>query len=102
MPPLQGGAFELVSAANYWGEILEWSGFALAAYSPLPAGFAAGTWLGAIAATPGLCLVLHPCVAFALFTFANIGPRGVQQHAWYKAIFPDYPRDRRAVIPYLW
>jgi hypothetical protein len=34
----RGGAFEVVSAANYFGEILEWAGFALAAYPSLPAG----------------------------------------------------------------
>ena len=34
----RGGMFERVSAANYFGEIVEWCGFALAAYPSLPAG----------------------------------------------------------------
>ena len=73
----QGGAFELVSGANFFGEILEWAGFALAA----------GTL---------------PAAAFAAFTFCNIAPRGAQHHAWYVRTFKDYPKGRRAVIPWVW
>lgn len=73
-----GGAFQFVSGANFFGEIVEWTGFALACWS-------------------------LPAAAFAAFTFLNIGPRGAQHHAWYKAKFGDkYPRDRNAVIPFLW
>ena len=43
----RGGAFELVSGANYFGEIVEWTGYAVASGFTLPA------------------------VAFAFFTFAN-------------------------------
>jgi hypothetical protein len=73
----RGGAFELVSGANFFGEILEWSGWALAA----------GT---------------RPALAFAFFTFCNIGPRGAQHHRWYRATFKDYPVGRKAVIPFVW
>lgn len=73
----RGGAFEYVSAANYFGEILEWSGWALASNS-------------------------IPAVAFALFTFANLAPRGWKHHQWYKKQFKTYPKKRRAIIPYLW
>ena len=45
-------------AANYWGEIVEWAGWALAAWPSLPA------------------------AAFALFTFANLAPRGARHHQW--------------------
>ncbi len=55
----QGGMFELVSGANFFGEIVEWSGWALAA----------GTL---------------PAAAFAAFTFMNIAPRAVQHHANYQ------------------
>lgn len=72
----RGGLFEYVSAANYFGEILEWSGFALASAS-------------------------LPAVAFALFTFANLAPRGWKHHQWYKATFKTYPKKRRAVLPFL-
>lgn len=73
----RGGAFELVSGANFFGEIVEWFGFALAAWS-------------------------LPAFAFAIFTFANIGPRAASHHQWYLKKFPDYPRNRRAVIPFVW
>jgi protein-S-isoprenylcysteine O-methyltransferase Ste14 len=71
-----GGAFRWVSCPNYLGEIVEWSGWALA------------TWSSA-----GL--------AFALYTAANLAPRAVDHHAWYRRKFPDYPADRRALIPYV-
>ena len=72
----RGGAFELVSCPNYLGEILEWCGWALATWS----------W-------PGL--------AFALYTIANLAPRAVTHHRWYRETFPDYPPKRRALVPYL-
>jgi hypothetical protein len=71
-----GGAFAWVSCPNYLGEILEWIGFAIAARS------------GA-------------ALAFAIFTFANLAPRAITHHRWYRTTFPDYPTDRRALIPYL-
>ncbi|MEW5741808.1 MAG: DUF1295 domain-containing protein [Myxococcota bacterium] len=71
------GAFRWVSAPNYLGEILEWVGFALAAQT-------LAAW------------------AFAAFTFANLAPRAVANHRWYRAQFPDYPKARRALIPFLW
>lgn len=73
----RGGLFEFVSGANFAGEILEWCGFALAART-------------------------LPAFAFAAFTFSNIGPRAVQHHAFYRAKFDNYPRARRALIPFVW
>lgn len=72
----KGGLYGLVSCPNYLGEIIEWSGFALASWS-----------------LPGLC--------FALWTVANLLPRAVAHHRWYQEKFPEYPRERRAIIPYL-
>ncbi len=72
----RGGAYELVSCPNYLGEILEWIGWALLTWSP------AG-------------------LAFALYSIANLAPRAVTHHRWYRETFPDYPRARRALIPYL-
>ena len=73
-----GGLFTYVSSANYFGEILEWAGWALAS----------------------CCL---PQIAFAYFTLSNIGPRGAQHHAWLRSYFGDkYPQHRRAVIPFIW
>lgn len=72
-----GGGFGWVSAPNYLGEIVEWIGFALAAWT-------LAAW------------------AFAAFTFANLAPRAVANHRWYRERFADYPRERRALIPFLW
>ena len=73
----RGGLFEYVSGANYFGEIVEWTGYAIAARH-----------VGA--------------AAFAYFTFCNTGPRAYHHHLWYKAKFADYPPDRRALVPFVW
>lgn len=72
-----GGLYEYVSCPNYLGELLEWAGFALAAWS-----------------LAGL--------AFFAYTVANLAPRARAHHAWYHEKFPDYPRARRALVPFLW
>ncbi len=71
-----GGAYRWVSCPNYLGEIVEWFGWALATWS-----FAG--------------------LAFALYATANLAPRAIDHHAWYRREFPDYPADRRALIPYV-
>ncbi len=70
----RGGLYRWVSCPNYLGEIIEWSGWALATWSP------AG-------------------LAFALWTVANLLPRARAHHRWYRAQFPDYPTERRALVP---
>ena len=70
----QGGMYRWVSCPNYLGEIIEWCGWALATWS-----------------LPGL--------AFAAYTAANLGPRAITNHRWYRQTFPDYPPRRRALIP---
>lgn len=73
-----GGMFNYVTGANYFGEIVEWTGFAIAT------GFAA------------------PAVSFAIFTLSNIGPRAIGHHKWYKTTFGDkYPKHRKALIPFV-
>jgi len=71
-----GGLYKFVSCPNYLGEIIEWTGFAIATWS-----------------LPGL--------AFALYTLANVGPRALSNHKWYQEKFSDYPSERRALIPFL-
>lgn len=73
----RGGLFELVACPNYLGEILEWIGWAVATWS-----------------LPGL--------AFAVYTAANVGPRAGSHLAWYREKLPDFPRSRKALIPFLW
>lgn len=72
-----GGLFNRVSCPNYLGEIIEWSGWALATWS-----------------IAGL--------SFAVWTFANLAPRARTHHRWYRGNFPDYPPERKALIPALW
>jgi steroid 5-alpha-reductase/3-oxo-5-alpha-steroid 4-dehydrogenase 1 len=71
----RGGLYRYVTCPNYLGEIIEWSGWALATWS-----------------LPGL--------TFALWTIANLAPRARTHHKWYRAQFPDYPPERRALIPF--
>lgn len=74
-----GGAFEYVSGANFFGEIIEWFGYAM---------------------STGFCL---PAVTFAVCTACNIGPRAIAHHKWYLEKFKDdYPKGRKALIPFLY
>nr|XP_004666165.2 3-oxo-5-alpha-steroid 4-dehydrogenase 1 isoform X1 [Jaculus jaculus] len=73
----RGGLFEYISAANYFGEITEWGGFALASWS-LQSG------------------------AFAFFTFCILVTRAKQHHQWYHEKFEDYPKLRKILIPFLY
>ncbi|CAJ0919556.1 unnamed protein product [Ranitomeya imitator] len=71
----RGGLFEYVSGANFFGEIVEWSGFAIAGWS-------------------------IPGAAFAVFTFLVLLSRAQQHHQWYIEKFEDYPKSRKIVIPF--
>lgn len=73
----RGGLYTYITCPNYFGEVLEWTGFAIASWS-----------------LPGL--------AFALYTFANLAPRARDHHRWYKQKFSDYPSERRVLIPFVW
>ena len=73
----QGGLFRWVTNASYLTELTAWTGFALATWSP------AGVYI------LGLSL-------------ANLIPRAVATHRWYRKTFPDYPPSRRVLIPWLW
>ncbi|KAK3226215.1 hypothetical protein Dsin_006077 [Dipteronia sinensis] len=74
----RGGWFELVSCPNYFGEILEWFGWALMTWS----------WVG---------------FGFFLYTCANLVPRARANHKWYLDKFgEDYPKSRKAVIPFVY
>ncbi|MBA7580891.1 hypothetical protein ES708_22789 [subsurface metagenome] len=72
-----GGLYRYVSCPNYLGELLEWVGWAILTWS-----------------LSGL--------TFALWTFANLGPRAKTLHEWYQVKFEHYPKDRKALIPLLW
>jgi hypothetical protein len=72
----KGFLFEKISCPNHFGEIVEWVGFAILSWS-------------------------LPAIAFAIWTMANLIPRSINHHDWYRETFKDYPKKRRAVIPYV-
>jgi 3-oxo-5-alpha-steroid 4-dehydrogenase 1 len=69
-----GGMFRWVGSPHYFGEIVQWAGWAVMTWS-----------------LAGL--------AFALFTFCNLAPRAISNQRWYRENFPDYPPERRILIP---
>ena len=40
-------------------------------------------------------------LAFAAFTAANLVPRALAHQRWYRETFPDFPAERKALLPYL-
>jgi hypothetical protein len=38
-------------------------------------------------------------VVFLIWVIANLFPRAIAHHKWYKDKFDDYPKNRKAVIP---
>lgn len=75
----RGGMFRYVSSANYLGEITEWIGFAILTWS-------------------------LQGVIFALWTFANLGPRARSTYQRYIEEFGDEfaNLNRKYIIPFIW
>ena len=69
----QGGLFRWISCPNFLGEFMEWGGFALMCWN-----------------LAGL--------SFFIWTIANLLPRALAHHQWYHEQFPEYPKERKAVI----
>lgn len=72
----RGGLFNYISCPNYFGEMIEWLGFALMANN-----------LAAF--------------SFFIWTIANLAPRARANHRWYLEKFEDYPKKRKALVPFL-
>jgi hypothetical protein len=36
-----------------------------------------------------------------VWTAANLVPRAVAHHRWYRERFADYPAERKALVPFL-
>ncbi len=72
----QGGIYNYISCPNYFGEILQWSGFAIMSWS-------------------------LPALSFAIWTVVNLAPRAIDHHKWYKKTFKNYPAKRKALIPFI-
>jgi 3-oxo-5-alpha-steroid 4-dehydrogenase 1 len=72
-----GFLFNKISCPNHFGEMIEWSGYALMSFS-------------------------LPALAFSVWTYANLIPRALAHHKWYKSYFEDYPKNRKAFLPGIW
>jgi 3-oxo-5-alpha-steroid 4-dehydrogenase 1 len=73
----RGGLFEYVSNPSYFSELLFWMGFAVFTWS------LAGVFILAI-------------------SMANLVPRAIDTHCWYHEKFPDYPAQRKILVPFVW
>ena len=71
-----GFLYNYVSCPNYLGEIIQWLGFFI--------------MTGSI-----------PALLFLLWTIFNLVPRSISNHRWYLNNFPDYPKNRKAIIPFI-
>ena len=72
----KGFLFDYISSPNLFGEIIEWTGFAVMAWN-------------------------LPALSFMVWTYANLIPRAKNHHDWYRRHFPDYPLNRKIVFPFL-
>lgn len=75
----KGGMFKYVTSANYFGEFMEWVGFAVLTWS----------WAGAV---------------FALWTFANLCPRAARIYDRYRSEFADEFDEKKLkrIIPFIY
>ena len=71
----KGFLYNYISCPNYFGEIIEWLGFAIMVSS-------------------------IPALLFFLWTVFNLLPRAISHHKWYKTNFKNYPNKRKAIIPF--
>jgi 3-oxo-5-alpha-steroid 4-dehydrogenase 1 len=72
-----GFLFSYISSPNLLGEIIEWAGFAIMAWN-------------------------LPAFTFLAWTYANLVPRAKNHHDWYHLKFPDYPKNRKIIFPYVY
>ncbi len=72
----RGGLFRWVSCPSYLAELVAWAGFALCTWS------LAGLFIFLVSA-------------------GNLVPRAFATHRWYRARFPDYPPERKALLPFI-
>jgi hypothetical protein len=73
----EGCLFKRISCPNFLGEMLEWFGWAVGTWSP------AG-------------------VVWFMFRCGTFIPQSKQYHDWYKGRFPDYIKNRKALIPFIY
>ena len=68
--------YNYISCPNYFGEMIEWLGFSIMTLS-------------------------LPALVFFIWTVANLFPRALATHNWYRKEFSEYPENRKAIIPYI-
>lgn len=73
----KGPLFYLISQPNYLGEIIEWFGWVILTWS-----LSGAVWF--------------------LFVSSTMIPRARSNHSWYKTEFDDYPKRRKALIPFIY
>ena len=71
------GLYRYVTSANYFGELVEWTGFALLCSTP-------AAWL------------------FVLWTAANLVPRAAAIHRHYREEFGEAVGARKRIIPFIY
>ena len=71
-----GSLFKYISCPNHFGEVVEWVGFMIIACN-------------------------LPSMTFAIWTFCNLSPRSLNHHNWYKEKFNNYPKNRKAILPFI-
>ena len=71
-----GNLYKYISCPNYLGEIIEWFGFYVMTLST-------------------------PALIFFIWTVANLFPRAIATHKWYKNKFENYPKHRKAILPFI-
>lgn len=72
----RGWGFDTVSCANYFWETLAWLSFSILTNT-------------------------FTAYLFTLVAFAQMTEWALKRHASYRKDFPDYPKSRRAILPYI-
>lgn len=72
----KGFLFDYISSPNLFGEVMEWTGFAIMAWN-------------------------LPALTFMVWTYANLVPRAKNHHDWYLQKFEDYPKERKIIFPFI-
>lgn len=73
----KGFLYKYVGCPNYFGELVEWLGWAVLTMSP--SGF-----------------------VFFIWTFANLVPRAKSNLEWSKSNIKNYPKTRKSIIPFVY
>ena len=85
-----GFLYKYISYPNYLCEWTEWLGYALAG-SPLPV----------FTSIPAFLATVTPPFVFFYSEILLMISRAWRGHKWYHNKFPDYPKERKAVIPFV-